>query len=693
MKESFKTKKSFFSRLFLFYKNHPILVLFVLFGCFLLIPQISHALSLDDVGDGVVSAVKYLIYLFFWLFSVVVEIAASLFLWAIDVNVFTKLMNDGAIYEVWIIVRDFCNIFFILVLLFSAFATIFQLDKYEYKKTIPMLIIMALLVNFSFPIARFVIDLANVPMYFFAQSVFGTGVNDISSGLLSASNVKGILLPNVTNPEVKVTEFGFVQLVSATICMFLFGLSFLVLAVLMLVRMISLTILVMFSPIGFVGMITPALHGFARDWWDKLFKWAFYGPIAVMFVLVAIIVMRAAAKVQEVQKIQNLVGDQGTYNIVSSIAFFAIPIVLFWVAITSAEKYSSEISKMNVNFGSRMGRWVGGKLRRGGITMARVTVKGAASGVDKLTGHRISGNALGLRDAWNNRRGWGGSASREEQERVAAVRAGRIQGGAEGAKAAERAIERKRIQEQVERNKKLGRTDAAIDGDLNKTGDSEQDRILRQAAALTMAERGTLTSSENFEKALAATGDDMESMAKVIRSASKDVMKNAENLTSALNAVNRANINPNAKAHLKSQIIEKADGKALATTGDDYKKMLGSLGGDPNLEGALKAKMKKEGKIKSVFDYETQGKSKEEKVEAYKKLFESGYSAEDLGKQSGLVDDDEFRKYFQSKMQSGKFDASFMQRYLDAIGTTGDRESFKKFVTRATPENDQGGGI
>ena len=349
-----KTKKISISQGVLFVQRHPALIFLLLIGCFFVVPSVSFAATESNI---IVQGAIYLLYYVYLFCSYLVSLAATLFLWTIDTGVFSGLLNNGAVYEVWVVVRDFLNIFFILVLLFAAFATIFQLDRYEYKKTLPMLVLMALLVNFSFPVSRVVIDLANVPMYFFAQNVFATTDINIVQSVLGGSQIQKIILPNITSASDAASNASFPQMLAGVICMFLFGASFLVLAVLMLVRIIALTILVMFSPIGFVGMITPALQSFAKGWWDKLFKWAFYGPIAVMFVLVAIIVMKVGSNVQSAHAMKNLTGDQGLSTFISNMAFFTIPIVLFWIAITSTEKYSNDISGLGIKWGSNLGRW------------------------------------------------------------------------------------------------------------------------------------------------------------------------------------------------------------------------------------------------------------------------------------------------------------------------------------------------
>lgn len=414
-----QTKRTFLSLLTRFSQNHPVVLFVALLGCFLLVPSegFVYAQTTSKVFPDWFS-LNNLLYVFFEFFAWLVQLAARIFLWVVDVKAFSKLMNDGSIYIVWRTVRDFCNIFFILVLLFSAFATIFQLEKYEWKKTIPMLILMALLVNFSFPISRFVIDLANVPMYFFAQNTFGESINSISSSYLGNSGMKDIILPKVpegtgTDHYEAIEKFSLTHLLAAIVCMFLFGISFLVLALLMLIRMTALAILVMFSPIGFVGLITPALHKFAHDWWDKLFKWAFYGPIAMMLVLVAIVVMRAAKTNIDVQNVTGLTGNSVNDSVIAAVAFFAIPIVLFWIAITQAEKYSNDMSGLGIKFGSNMGRKVGGWLRRGAIgTMMYIP--------------KQSGIVGGVKSAWENRRILGGSNARIARENREAAWAERL---------------------------------------------------------------------------------------------------------------------------------------------------------------------------------------------------------------------------------------------------------------------------
>lgn len=683
MNKSSKTKKTFISQGALFLRRHPVLFPLVIIVFSLVMPNISLAEDNNILEQGAIF-VLYGVYMFC---SYLVTLSATLFLWTIDTNVFSGLLNNGAVYEIWIVVRDFLNIFFILVLLFAAFATIFQLDRYEYKKTLPMLVFMALLVNFSFPVSRVVIDLANVPMYFFAQNVFSSTDVNIVQSVLGGSQIQKIILPNITSASDATSKASLPQMLAAVVCMFLFGASFLVLAVLMLVRLIALTILVMFSPIGFVGMITPALQSFAKGWWDKLFKWAFYGPIAVMFVLVAIIVMKAGGDVQSAHAMKNLTGEQGLSTFISNMAFFAIPIILFWIAITSTEKYSNDISGLGIKWGSNLGRWGSKQMRGGSVWTAKLPMKS----VDRLFGNRISGTALGVREAWRNRRGWGGKDMKERQERASMLTEGFLSDGFAGRNAAREGLIRKRVQEMVERNKKFNRSDKDIREDLNSVGTTEGDEIKRRSAALTMAERESFSGSEEFMKALVAVGDDMENIGKVIRKSPKNVMKSGKDLADALEAVGKSGkLTPSALAQAQNQLIEKASGSALVGGPGDIKRMMKSFEGDnkEELENALKARMKKEGKIKSLIDYnidEEIGKNPGADdarrsaiiFDEYEKALKN-YNAENLGSQAKLMDDDNFRRFFKQKIKQGDYKARFFHDYMRKA--EGDRRPFEEFI-------------
>ncbi len=103
-----------------------------------------------------------------------------------------------AVIKGWTLVRDFSNIWFILVILFISITTILRIESYGVKKLLPNVILMAFLINFSLPITTFVIDMANVIAVQFKNAVCHehydpntkTTTCDVSGNIENALNSK-----------------------------------------------------------------------------------------------------------------------------------------------------------------------------------------------------------------------------------------------------------------------------------------------------------------------------------------------------------------------------------------------------------------------------------------------------------------------------------------------------------------------
>lgn len=292
--------------------------------------------------------------------------AAALFVWVVhpdNISGPNGMLNKGAIYDLWRFIRDFFNIFFILILLVSAFATIFQLESFSIRKIFLNILIAALIINFSFPITRFLIDLTNVPMYYFLNQILpGTnGGEAFTRQFLGATGMSGIALNSSAT---------FTQAFTGLVFMFLFTISLVVLGVLMLVRLIALTLLLVFSPFGFAATLLPGLQKYGSDWWNSFWKYALFGPSAALMLLVAI-------------RFQNQIGRDSTFksvydettrmsaggaeaSAIALITFYAIPLILIWTAIGMANKSSIAGAGMVTGLGygaaKKVGKWTGGKL-------------------------------------------------------------------------------------------------------------------------------------------------------------------------------------------------------------------------------------------------------------------------------------------------------------------------------------------
>ena len=327
-----------------------------------------------DVGMGsaLLLVFNQLLYAVFKLMGALVVIAGVIFDWAVNAKNFNTVMNMSSIKEGWRMVRDFLNLFFILVLLFSAFCTIFSVEKYHLtKKNILLtLVIMALLVNFSFPIARFVIDAGNIPMYFFFQAIGGDN-DGITTKLVSASNgnygIMKVILPESISNNIQGDSDQTLSLVGAIIFIFLFGITLLVIAVLFVVRLLILSILVILAPVGFSAAIFPSFSKYADMWWDELFKQSFFGTAMAFMLYISILIMNTAQndviKTLADNALSNQTGASAAFNsILVGGVTLAIPIALLWIGIIVSKKMGAAGAGVVVGQATKVAKWAGKKF-------------------------------------------------------------------------------------------------------------------------------------------------------------------------------------------------------------------------------------------------------------------------------------------------------------------------------------------
>ncbi|MFZ2975172.1 MAG: hypothetical protein WA055_00900 [Candidatus Moraniibacteriota bacterium] len=307
-----------------------------------------------------------LLNLMVWL----MESAASLFEWIMKPENVTAVINNNSVYNAWTMVRDVLNVSFIMFLLFSAFATVFQVDKYNYKKTLLWIVIMALLVNFSFPISRFIIDVSNVMMFYFADAL---GINGARTMVDFAGAAK---LPEIIHNEIG--SFDSTYLLAAVIFVFIFAVTIVTITVLFVLRTIALAILIIFSSLAFVGAAIPQLSSYASDWWKKLFNYAFFGPIMLFMMYIASGMMTEIGKsgMGSMQKIAASQTDNPDF--IASISFFTIPIVILWMGIGVAQSMSAVGAGAVVGQGKKVMNWPVRAGKWGGSTLLKKTDRGLA---------------------------------------------------------------------------------------------------------------------------------------------------------------------------------------------------------------------------------------------------------------------------------------------------------------------------
>ncbi|PJA85188.1 MAG: hypothetical protein CO143_02515 [Candidatus Moranbacteria bacterium CG_4_9_14_3_um_filter_45_14] len=401
--------------------------------------------KMNGPDNIIVAGFKWLLLGIFTVLGWVASIAITLFEWVIKPENYsgtTGLLNQPVVYEMWKFIRDFFNLFFILVLLYIAFSVVFQIEK-NFKKTILSLVLAALFVNFSYPVSRALIDVANVPMYFFAnQMAASNGASadspgSVFSSALSASHIKGVLIPGAENGgSVKTVDNSLARYFIAIIFIFIFSVTLLVLAVMFTIRLVALVMLVIFSPVGFAASIIPGLNTYSKMWWDNFWKYAILGPAAMLMLLIAIRFFAALG--DEKTGVFSSLKSVATEKVASdptffaSMALFTVPIIMLWMAMGLAQKFSIAGASSVVGMGQQFSKWAGKKLYDNPV--GRGLKKAGYEG--KLGGVNLTKYTPFLRPKWWN-----------EQGKVGATIEGGIVGGRAGAQAQRDIVDTPRVDE------------------------------------------------------------------------------------------------------------------------------------------------------------------------------------------------------------------------------------------------------
>ena len=264
----------------------------VITGVFLVV-QPSFANWAARVLTGLVSAVISGL-------GVVVGLVIEVLIRVAQYNEFT---GARAIEKGWIVVRDLANMFFILVFLIIAFATILRIESYNYKKHLPKLMLMAVFINFSKTIAGLIIDFGQVAMLTFVN-----GFKDIGAGNLI--HMLGLTEILQLQENADISDWS---ILAAYILAFLYMIVALVtiiaiLAVLVM-RIVMIWIYVVLSPLAFLLAAFPGGKKYSSMWWSNFSKEVIVGPVLAFFIWLSFATVSITSGGGDIIKMDDITDD------------------------------------------------------------------------------------------------------------------------------------------------------------------------------------------------------------------------------------------------------------------------------------------------------------------------------------------------------------------------------------------------
>jgi hypothetical protein len=250
---------------------------------------IVYAAPDPDFFDQIINLLNVLL---FWIASGLGWIAMKIFGVIIWISSYNNFVTSPAVTKGWVLVRDVCNMFFVVILLVIAFAQILGVQKYSMKTLLPKVLIAAVLVNFSKLICGLLIDMAQVVMMTFVNGYQATAGANLIQGLgltkllkLSDDATSG---SGGTGP--KASEIFVAMLIACFIILATIFVAFFI-ALLLIMRVVTLWILVVLSPAAFMLSTVPFGAAKAGQWWQK-FGWTVaVGPFMAFFLWLSLLIM------------------------------------------------------------------------------------------------------------------------------------------------------------------------------------------------------------------------------------------------------------------------------------------------------------------------------------------------------------------------------------------------------------------
>ncbi len=193
----------------------------------------------------------------------------------------TKNVNAmSAINSAWATLRDLANILFIFILLYTAIATVLRLQGANTKKILTRVIVIALLINFSFFFTRVIIDVSNALSVGFYNAIItsGGGTHSFASAYMDKLNIETFYNVNTDGaPAVDLAKYPIVAFMGA---LFFLVTSFVFLAAvgLFVSRYVVLIFLMILSAPAFAAMALPN-DKYSSKWWDALWSQVLFAPI------------------------------------------------------------------------------------------------------------------------------------------------------------------------------------------------------------------------------------------------------------------------------------------------------------------------------------------------------------------------------------------------------------------------------
>lgn len=286
-------------------RYHKILAVIALSVVLLLPESFAQAANLSESVGSYVSE---------WMFDMCVGFGSFILFmggWMLDSSIYFLLIKMGtyfgghsfgqAVGLGWTLIRDLMNMAFIFGLVYLGIKTILSSQDSNTRRNLGLLLIAALLVNFSLFFTQMIVDVTNIAAVAMYNQIIVTDTTSIQQKFESVIDTP---ISNAFNSGLGFTSWlsedtiktfskqkPMTLMIFSLLVMIFYaaaGWAFAMGAVLVIVRFIALIMFMVFSPLMFLSWILPSQQKVTGKWWELFLQYALQGPVYLLFLLLSL---------------------------------------------------------------------------------------------------------------------------------------------------------------------------------------------------------------------------------------------------------------------------------------------------------------------------------------------------------------------------------------------------------------------
>jgi len=359
-------------------KRGAVLVV-LLFAIFLTVAptHIAHGDALDWVWDKMTNAIGSMMYAV--ILAPLVWILAGVGILANYMVQPIQITTSNTVQMGWGITRDFANMFFILILLGIALDYILMGVSFGVKKALPTFIAVALLINFSLPIAGVFIDFSNILTSFFLNQIGGAQFSETFATLIGIPRIFEAKTLNDATDQIGVNATNVADIIFAIF--FVIGNIFVLLALsfMFLIRTGMLMGLLVILPLVLVVM--PFNKSYWGKWSGKFMQYIMFAPAATFFLYLSM-------KIFEGNIMSNINaslagGVTGKQGLLDQIVQYIVIWFFMGGSLVAANSFGVHGSGAALKMFKQGEGWVKGKIKGGAMGTGRKAYQYGRMGAEK----------------------------------------------------------------------------------------------------------------------------------------------------------------------------------------------------------------------------------------------------------------------------------------------------------------------